>query len=142
MIDAALRTILANDADVTALVGSGSNARIYPMLVPENGTYPCITYQEISYIIPRGLVNAAGPATSRYQFNCWARTALAAKELAEAVRGGLDGYQGAVGGISFQLVRMVNRNDTLEESADQELERAFGVMLDFLATYVETIGVS
>ena len=87
-MEAALYTLLSTDASVTAVIGSGASARAYPLLLPQNGTLPAVTYQRVS--TPRILTASLGGQNARVkcrmQMDCWARTFAQARTLADAVR--------------------------------------------------------
>lgn len=139
MIDDALRTILAAHSGTNALIGSGSTTRIYPMLAPEEATYPCVVYERISTFPRRHLTANSGLATARYQFGCWADSAKEARELAEQARQALDNYTGSSTGTTITLIAHDNTSEDVFDSPDQEEKRVFVVFLVFMVTYQETI---
>lgn len=73
-----LYSVLIASSDVTAHVG----ARIYPLVLPQNPTYPALTYELIE---PRTIMTLSGPislSNPQIELNVWARTYKEAKELA------------------------------------------------------------
>lgn len=77
---------LKNDAGVAALVGT----RIYPLVLPQNPTYPAISYQRIS-TRPVQTRGGNGLAFVRMQVDCFATGYTAAKQLSDAVVSALAG---------------------------------------------------
>lgn len=89
----ALRARLVAVAGITALVGS-SPARVYPVKLPQSATLPAITYQRISTVRENAMGADPGIARARFQVTSWATSYSGVKALSEAVRAGLQRYDG------------------------------------------------
>jgi len=94
-IDSAVYTRLSGFAGISALVST----RIYPPPVPQNGTYPLVTYQEVSRVPIHVMGGTASPVHIRYQVDCWAETVAGAKAVAAQVESALDNYAGTSDGV-------------------------------------------
>ena len=111
MIEGAIRTRLLDEAMITRWIGSGTQARLWPMKMPQRETpsWPCITYQVISGSTEYDIQGAAGLAEMRLQVDVWsaARAGVRAydevRELAEAVRRSLSGFAGAIDGTGYAV---------------------------------------
>lgn len=128
-IDQDLVDLLEASAGVTAIVGSGANARIFPLLV-DQGTdnYPAITYQVISENREPELTQQNGLHQVRVQINCWARTYAGARALKEAVRNAIDGSTSTFPNGAF----IENSIDSVEESEGARPGRLYAKRLDVL----------
>ncbi len=96
-IENVIRALLIADPTVTGLVGT----RIYPEVLPQNPTYPAITYDTItededSHDIVR---------LDRIQYSCFATTSDGAKALRRAVKDCLKGYTGVY--LGFEIIRIL-----------------------------------
>lgn len=100
----AVKTQLEATAGLTALVGSGSAARIYPELLPQSPTMPAVTYQMISNVREERHRGQTGDARPRFQFTCWAATALSAAAVATQVRLAVMGMTGTVASVVIKGV--------------------------------------
>jgi hypothetical protein len=95
MIAEGLFTRLTQDATVSALVA----ARVYPLVLPDAGAFPAITYQQIGGSSAATL-NTSGMQRARLQIDCWSAplpqggTYRQAAALRDAVIGALNGWQG------------------------------------------------
>lgn len=69
----------------------GVSARIYPVRLPQEPTYPAITYQRISGGQENSFGGYATLENPRMQIDVWADTYLAAKNAAEAVHTAMNG---------------------------------------------------
>jgi len=121
-ITTSLYTYLAADGGITAL----ASTRIYPVVIPQNPTFPLITYQVVSTPVLHTLDGTSAP-NSRIQIDCWAETALAAHGLADAVETALDNYSGTMNSadvVSGSL--LINRQDIFEEDVED-----YRVLLEF-----------
>ena len=121
LIEQRVYDLLKNDATVASLVGT----RIYPVVIPEQTTYPCISFQTIS---DRGIttLNNDLPTLNfkRIQINIWSATYGNCKVLEERIK---------------TIVYTQNSNadyiegkvETVRDTNDQEL-KIFGTSLDIL----------
>lgn len=109
---------LSNAAGVTAIVGSNP-ARIYPMVIPETPTMPCISYQVIDSDRVQSVNTDPGIANVRIQVTCWAKTYADVKSLAEQVRLALERYGSwpsglAVDGVTVYDIKIGSEADSFE----------------------------
>jgi uncharacterized protein DUF3168 len=135
MIEASLETYLKNNAGIAALVAS----RIYPQLIPENPTYPAISYEKTSGEHERSLTGSSGLAMADFELECWAKTYGGAKSVADAVRNALDGFSGMMGTDAVSEVHLDSDSDLFEISAGNEMQRLYGVQLSLTIWYRESI---
>lgn len=82
---------------LVSYVASGlGHSRVYPSRVPENPTYPTVTYQRF---VTERIYSHGGPsglAYPRFQIDSYADTYAVAKQSANAIRTLLDGYKGTM----------------------------------------------
>lgn len=120
----ALYSILGAAAAVTTLVGSGSAARIFPMVRPGAGVgdglsdLPAITFQ----IIDTDGVDAndghSGLSFARVQVDCWATSYGGAASLGEKVRLALENYSGTAGGVAVSRITHIDTRDDYSPPID------------------------
>ena len=106
-IEEALFYKLANDTAVKALVAS----RVYPVLMPQDVTLPCLTYQRISTPRLHTHDKAGGTAHPRFQITVWDDNPKDVATLANAVRTCLDGFKGTVSTVVIQAILSDDDND-------------------------------
>jgi hypothetical protein len=97
-IEEAFRAYLGGVASVTALVGSGANARIYPQAMPQNPTFPAVIYMVVSNPVKESHSGNSALAHPRFRINCWSQDYIQAKTLAREIRRALQGFKGIMGG--------------------------------------------
>ena len=129
-IDSALYTRMSGFAGLIALTGT----RIYPPPIPQNATYPCCTYQQISG--PRGYVygNQSGFVDARFQVDSWATTSVAVRAVAEQVRLCLSIYKGTSDSVVIDLITLIDEQRLYDDEA--KLHRA---VHDYMITYRESL---
>jgi hypothetical protein len=122
---------MKNFAGLGALVST----RIYPSPIPQNPTYPLVTYQKID--APRDYVmgNQSGLVFSRFQVDSWAETYDACEALAEQVRLSLSNYAGTSDTIVIDWVEMDNEQGPMWDEVSG-LQR---VIQDYMVTYFEAL---
>ncbi len=106
-----LRTHLIADAPVTALVVS----RIYPIKLPQNPTYPALTYEFISDIPHRSLGGDSDLERVRARIHCWAATYTGAIDLAAKVRTAVGDFSGLMGTTTVRSVKFETWNDLYDD---------------------------
>lgn len=98
----AIYSILKNNAAVNAIVGTGDNCRVFPLIENQSYTMPFITY-DAAFNEPNP--TKSGPSTldeKSYQINIVAATPDACEDLAEKVRLALDYSSGTYDDIVLQ----------------------------------------
>lgn len=97
--------ILSKSA-VTALIGSGNAARLYPIVLPQDcelSDGPGATYEIITSTETQTLADRAGFVQSRVRITSFAVTHSAATTLARAIKNcGLTTLKGVSGGVDFR----------------------------------------
>lgn len=90
-LEAALLTRLTAYGDLTALISS----RVYPLILPQEPTYPAVTYQRIDGPREHGMTQDHGLPHPRIQIDSWGKTYASAKAVATQVRGALQRWSDA-----------------------------------------------
>jgi hypothetical protein len=129
-IDSAVYTRIKNYAGVSAIVGT----RVYLAPVPQNTSYPLVTYQEIDCIEDLTFGSSTSMPVSRYQFDCWASTAATARALADQVFLSLHNYAGTSDSI-------VIKNSLFDGKRPMDYDPSEGVyryIVEFLIQWVRT----
>ena len=112
-LEQAVFDYLSEDPTLSALVGEGDDARIYPFRVPEGKALPAISFSRVganrTYTYdPFETTNAF--VRVRLSFHCWSERPEVAMEVGEAVMLALSGYGGQMGGqlvgASFNVLEL------------------------------------
>lgn len=86
LLETKIYSALAANATVAAKVG----ARIYPLIMPQNPTFPALTYQRISSNQINSLGGFSGLENPHIVINAWGTRYDTVKELAEDVHVTMD----------------------------------------------------
>ena len=132
-IEAAIFKSLTEDSSISTIIGT----RLFPLVIPQDGSMPAITYQQISGDRDHVLSGPTGFTKNRYQFNCWATTYGGAKRLFEALRIFWDGFSGTVLTIAIQCVQMENEIDSIAKKPGVDVIDRFGKQADFIISFTE-----
>lgn len=132
---------LSGLAAITSLVGT----RIYPLVRPQGGALPAITYQVIGSTHEHvngstaNTLRAAGLATYTVQVDSWASTYTAAQTIDETLRTKLQGYRGTMGSIVVTGVFKQSSQDLLEQSIEGKSPGDYRVSTDYSFMVKESI---
>jgi hypothetical protein len=113
MIEQAIRYILVNDATVKAIT-----THCWPVMIPQDATYPLILYTRISGERDHVLQGPSGMAHPRFQLDAFAETYTGAKALANAIREALDGYRGTAAGTRIGSCLIDSERDIYESEIE------------------------
>lgn len=107
-LGAGFRAYLISQATVQSVVAG----RIYPLRLPQNPTFPAVTYTNIMSERPETMTGGTGLVRSRLQVDSWGQTKEAAEDLAARIRKVLQGFRGAFGSgatlVNVQAVHYVS----------------------------------
>ena len=103
----------------------GVSQRVYPLLLPQNPTYPAISYARVSNT---GTNGSTPLRQTRYQINCWARTYAGSQSIAAAIKTALEEYTED----EIKMCQVVNEIDDYDSEVD-----VFRVIIDVI---LDTIG--
>jgi len=131
----AIYNLLTSDATVSSLVST----RVYPEIAPTSSSFPRITYTKISNEHERHLTGESGVAHPTIQIDCWARTALEAETLGEAVRKCLTRYSGTTSEVNIRDIFLEAERDDFEQPDDNSQIGVYRVSFDFVVWHVEDL---
>ncbi len=135
MIETALKDFLATHCPL-------ATGGVHPPPLPQNPTFPLLTYFSVSGVPDQTHEGPSGLILSRFQINCWDREQKAtvpgggyigAKNLANQVCRQLDGFHGMMGIVRVDSVDCVDKGRDLY-NPEMGL---YQVQLDFLIGYSE-----
>lgn len=135
VIEEALYAHLSTFAGLAVLVSN----RIYPLVLPQKGTYPSITYLKVSGRRLHALQTDPGMASPRFQISCWAQTYTQAKAVAKQVQAALQnfsGVMGGAGGVQVDAVLFENEFDLYEDETEGKT-KLYHVPVDFIIWHQE-----
>lgn len=96
--------LLKATAGVTALVGSGDNARIYPLERPQSEALPAVVVRILNDEPQDTKDGSATVSINTTAVYCMASTFLASRALAAAVKTAIDRQSGTYGGENIQNI--------------------------------------
>jgi len=96
-VEAAVFGLLSSDAGVSGMVSS----RIYPVKLPQDPTYPALTYFRVSALRHSSMGNDTGLVEKRIQVSSWAKLYSEVNDLAERVRDAMQRTRGVFSGVEI-----------------------------------------
>jgi hypothetical protein len=135
MIRSAIRTYLLTQTDLTNLIST----RIYLTRIPDNGTYPCITFRRISSGRQHDLDGAAGYAESNFEFEVWSDDSEEVEDVCEELRQALQGFRGTMGTTAVKRVTLEDEQDFYHPPISGDDVGVHRTVVRYIVGYVETI---
>jgi len=134
-----LVTYLKTQDGVTALVGSGTSARIYPVYAKEGASLPYLVFVQSGGESYRSLSGGSGIRRTALQIYAYAATQAGSDALAEQVRLSLSNHRGAMGDSTVHDCQQVSTAQTdFDEAEDASDSRRYWTMLVFDLFHNET----
>lgn len=125
-----LHAFLLADPTIAASIGT----RMYPQVLPQNVTFPAISYSLTSRESVRELPNGpAGRARPQITISAWALDYIDATALADAIRIRLDGFKGAMGASMVGSTMLERTFDFYEDDV-----KAHRIISDYVLSHLET----
>lgn len=119
---------LANYAGLSALVGT----RIYAVKLPQNVTYPAVTFQVISGLPRTHLMGSDDAlAAPRVQVSAWDTSLTDAIAVADQIKAALQDYTGTMGGDGGVTVQRIFIESEQIDIYDPETE-VHNIAQDFI----------
>jgi hypothetical protein len=135
-IGSELRTHLKTVAGITALVGAGTAARIYPRNAKQGVSLPYIVYNVLPGEVFTHLTGFTGICNNRIEVTAYAATESGAYDLAELIRLAM-GTQKATWGTTY--INGVNPDQSFDEGDDPPTkggnQRRYWAQADYIVTY-------
>lgn len=133
-----LRTYMKTQATITAIVGSGVDAKIYQHDAKQGIAPPYIILHVFEGTSSEYLGGIAGVAMNRIQVDCYGITNSAAYALAEAVRVKVQMYRGTMGSTAVLNVTSDGGYDRLfDPPSTGANQKRYIYSRDYLITYRE-----
>jgi hypothetical protein len=134
MLVEGIAALLVNDAGVKAILGvsrnDGTNG-VFPSIAVEAPTLPYIVYQQIDrnpVLSYQGMNRLGMP---RFQISCYGNPYKTVKQLANAVKNVLNGFQGALSDVDQTYVNNIILNSEHDETESVFKATLYGVILDY-----------
>ena len=125
---------LTNYSNLTTL----TSTRIYPIKMPQEVSYPAVTFQVISGL-PRGHLMGSDDslAAPRVQVSAWGETLSDAVDVADQIKAALQDFSGTMGGVSGVTVQRIFIESEQIPVIDPEVD-IYQVAQDFIIWWEES----
>ena len=128
---------------ITDIVGSGSSARIYPLLAKQSvGNSARIVYERAGGESVNRLSGTSGTRYTVLHVYCYGATLSASDALAEAVRANTANYRGTLSGVYVNQIECTDAlDDGIDESVDKSDTHRYWTRLILRITHDESLGL-
>jgi hypothetical protein len=121
--ESVLRHALATNLVVARLLGS----RIYPVLAPASAALPLVTWRRSGIQREQTLGTPMGMPRVTVEYSIYGTTYENAREIADAMRGCLDGYGGTFDNTVVRQTSLENESDDFVSLAGADLPPVYQV---------------
>ena len=114
---------IKNNAVVNAVLGSGSNCRVYPLAAPQFAEYPCVIYERESSNYSSSMSGDSNFNTGMFEVTIIAESFLTARNLSGNIRLALSGLRGS---FTISAKTLVINRFVIESDEDMYVEPVEG----------------
>lgn len=97
---------------------TSAGSRVYPLMLPQEPSFPAITYQQISSGRMRAMGKDGPLIRARVQLNSWGSSYAQARTLAGEVEDMLNRFRGIVSGLNILDILIENEIETFESETE------------------------
>lgn len=126
---------LSADAGVTALIGSGSDIRLYPVYLPQKAAYPAVVYTVGNAPNSNSKTDASTHDRAKVTFHIWADAAQgqngyqSVEDIDAAIRAALDYVEGTAGGVTVDICHYDSSTDGRDDEMTLFMREAVYTMI-------------
>jgi len=117
-IEQAIYARLVADVPVNTIV----EGRVFPVIMPDNSRFPCITFQRIAVQREHLLEGRGNFASGEFVIECWVKRdpqgIATMADLAKKVRDCVDGVRGTLSSVDVQGILSINEFDIYEPDVE------------------------
>lgn len=125
-VEYAIKTLILADATLTTLWSN----RYYPMRIPENPTYPCGSYQQVSQVNVSSHQGNSNLAQTRLQLTVWTSSYDQGKTIRDELKRLLRDYHSLTAVAGTRLDRVIWDNDLANfEETTQKHQRIIDLLI-------------
>lgn len=135
MIRSALRTYLLANSEVAALIGT----RLYLTRIPENGSFPCVTFRRAGSGRHQDMRAASGYAEASFDFEIWSDDSEEVEAVCESLRQALQGYRGLMDTTPVSRVTLEDEQDFFHPPLSGDDVGVHRTLVRYVIGYSESI---
>ncbi len=132
--EAVLRSALVGSASVAALIST----RIYPVVAPASAALPLVTWRRAGITRAHTLSSPMGVPQVSVEYQIYATTYEAARDIADAMRAVLDGYRGTVDNTTVRQTSLENEVDEFVQLQGSDLPAVYQITQTYDVWWQET----
>lgn len=132
--EAVLRSALVGATAVTSLVST----RIYPLLAPASASLPFVTWRRSGITREQTLSAPMGVPRVSVEYSIYGTSYEQARDVADAMRGVLDGYGGTVDNTQVRQASLESESDDFVELAGADLPPVYQITQSYDIWWQET----
>lgn len=117
MIGKAIHALLTADSDVTDIVGSGDNARIFPVAIAQGEVKPAIVYRTVRKDPFDTKSGVSDTDRDEVEIIAVSEKYGDVDDLSEKIRAAVDGKRGTYGGVPVNETYFIDWEDDFDDNA-------------------------
>lgn len=130
--------LLADELKTSPAVAELVGDRVFPVIAPATAALPFVTWRRSAVQREQSLAGPIGNASVTLQFDIFAETYEAVRELADRCRATLDGWGGSLGNwITVSHVSLIGESDGFVSLAGGDLPPVYSVTQTYTALWQE-----
>lgn len=122
-----------------AVTSAASPAAVYPVLAPQNPSFPLVVYRRTGTNRERGLGGNFGVPVANFSISIVAQTYWQAKDIADSIRRACDNFTGEVNGATIITTALTSESDNMERPPEGQSKPLYRVDQVYSVRFRETV---
>jgi hypothetical protein len=122
-----------------ALTAAAAPADVWPVLAPQNPSFPLVVYRRTGTNRERGLGGNFGVPIATFSISIVSQTYLQAKDIADAIRMSLDNFTGDANGATIVTTALTSESDNMERPPEGQSKPLYRVDQTYSVRFRETV---
>jgi hypothetical protein len=118
---------------------SATTAGIHPVMAPQNAAMPLVVYRRTGTRRERNLLGNVGRPVASFSVSIVSYTYSEAKEIADAIRLGVDNFTGTADGVTIVNTALVSESDNYERPLEGQAKPMYRIDQVYEVRYHETV---
>ena len=118
---------------------SATTAGVYPVLAPQNATFPLVVYRRSGTRRERSLGGGYGRPVATFAVSIVTETYTEAKDISDAIRLVVDNFTGESNGVTIISTSLVSEADNMERPPEGQAKPLYRIDQVYEVRFIETV---
>lgn len=120
-------------------LASATTAGVYPVLAPQNSSFPLVVYKRSGTRREKSLVGGFGRPVATFSVSIVSETYIEAKDISDAIRLVVDNFTGQSNGVTIISTSLVSESDNMEQPPEGQAKPYYRIDQVYEVRFIEIV---